>query len=182
MASQYQHKLLWTISTPLAITLPEGISRTFVRDHNGHKLEILYAHPTNDIPRETPLPLFFIHGGFGSAAVWIPWIQYFAERGYACYACSMRGHGASWQPGFWRMFWTPKSRLMNDVRTAWMEARRIEANRLHFPDEKAVVPVLVGHSSGGGLAQSIRSDGVLRAHALVLCAAIPGTGRYDVHA
>ncbi|KAL8856131.1 MAG: hypothetical protein Q9178_007256 [Gyalolechia marmorata] len=81
---------------------------------------------------------------------------------------SLRGHGESWNPGFWRMTWlTGLVQLAQDVRCVWEEVVRREDGRL---------PVLAGHSSGGGLAQYVLGEGLIQAEALVLCAAVPGFG------
>ncbi|KAL8882271.1 MAG: hypothetical protein Q9198_000702 [Flavoplaca austrocitrina] len=62
--------------------------------------------------------------------------------------------------------------LAKDVRYAWDEVLRRENGRL---------PVLVGHSSGGGLAQYVLSEGLVRVEALVLCGAVPGFGALGVY-
>lgn len=71
--------------------------------------------------------------------------------------------------------------LAQDVRCAWKEVLLREEKRRQVcceDDEKIdpVLPVLIGHSSGGGLAQYVLSEGLVRTEALVLCAAIPGFG------
>lgn len=56
-------------------------------------LEILRRQPEGEAPRT---PLLFLHGAYVGAWCWdehfLPW---FAERGFPCYALSLRGHGAS---------------------------------------------------------------------------------------
>ena len=40
-------------------------------------------------------PLLFVHGGYCDAWFWEPYfLPWFAARGYAAYALSLRGHGA----------------------------------------------------------------------------------------
>ena len=43
------------------------------------------------------------------------------------------------------------------------------------------IPVLIGHSSGGGLAQYMLDKGLIRTSALVLCASVPGYGSMGVY-
>lgn len=71
--------------------------------------------------------------------------------------------------------------LADDVECVWEEVLRRERKRRQVDDveneeSNEVLPVLVGHSSGGGLAQYVLSEGYVKAEALVLCGAIPGTG------
>jgi len=87
-----------------------------------------------------PTPLLFIHGAFASAWVWdthfLPW---FAERGYASYAISLRGHGGS--EGRERLQFTRLRDYITDV-------ERVMA-------ELPAPPVLIGHSMGGMVVQKI---------------------------
>lgn len=171
--------LRWRLpSTPTpAYPLPASITRRYVQTPGG-KIEVLCAAPTSyspSSPQRRP-PLFFIHGGFGGAHVWIPWMLFFQARGYACYAVSLRGHGESWQPGFWRMTWKVGiGDLAGDVLAAWREVGRWEGEGR---EEKLEEPVVIGHSSGGGLAQYMLSEGLIETSGLVLCASVPGHGRY----
>ena len=109
-------------------------------------------------------------------------MTFLQQHGYTCYAISLRGHGESWNPGFWRMTWgTTLKDLAEDVSCVWEELLRREEKRKQMNYEgseemDSVLPVLVGHSSGGGLAQYVLSEGFVRAEALVLCGSIPGTG------
>lgn len=164
--------------------LPSSITRSFISSDQGRDLELLTACSNAPSFSSNPArpPIFFLHGGFGGAFVWIEWMTFLRERGYTCYAISLRGHGESWNPGFWRMTWgTGLNDLAQDVRCAWEEVLLREEKRRQIngeADEKMdpVLPVLVGHSSGGGLAQYVLSEGLVRTEALVLCAAIPGFG------
>ena len=161
--------------------LPSSITRSLVPSGLDRKLELLTALPTSPSTASHP-PIFFLHGGFGGAFVWIEWMTFFQQHGYACYAVSLRGHGESWHPSFWRMTWaTGLKDLAEDVKCVWEEVLRREQKRTQLDDDESeephqALPVLVGHSSGGGLAQYVLSEGYLRAEALVLCGAIPGTG------
>lgn len=94
-------------------------------------------------------------------------MKYLAARGVQCYAVSLRGHGESWYPSYFRMvFATPRSALASDLVAAieWVQIR-----------EKSEV-MLVGHSSGGGLSQAVLSDGLASVKALALLGAVPGFG------
>src|ERR1700759_5624057 len=93
-------------STPPLVPLPSGIERQYVATPSG-SLELLVTNP-NVHGVERKQPLFFAHGGCGSAAVWLEFMTYFASKGIPCYAVSYRGHGASWYPKFFRMFFTTK--------------------------------------------------------------------------
>lgn len=114
-------------------------------------------------------------------------MTFLQQHGYACYAISLRGHGESWNPGFWRMTWgIGLNDLAQDVACGWEEVLRREDKRRRMDGEGSeelisVLPVLVGHSSGGGLAQYVLSEGFVKAEALVLCGSIPGTGAYAPH-
>ena len=175
--------LRWTLpSEPRpAHPLPSSITRSLVPAGPNRKLELLTALPTSPSTSSRP-PIFFLHGGFGGAFVWIEWMTFFQQHGYACYAVSLRGHGESWNPGFLRMTWqTGLKDLAEDVKCVWEEVLRRENKRsqvdeVESDESNQVSPVLVGHSSGGGLAQYVLSEGYVRAEALVLCGAIPGTG------
>ncbi|KAL8799895.1 MAG: hypothetical protein Q9182_005552 [Xanthomendoza sp. 2 TL-2023] len=166
--------LRWSLpSSPRpSYPLPPSITRSFISYAPHQKLEILIAASTYTSPSSHP-PIIFIHGGFGGAFVWIEWMTFLQQHGVTCYAISLRGHGESWNPGFWRMTWgTGLAALAQDVCCVWNEVVKREGGRL---------PILVGHSSGGGLAQYVLSEGLVRAEALVLCGAIPGFGGLGVH-
>lgn len=142
--------------------VPEGLERHWVNTPNG-KLEILSATPS----KPSGPPIFFCHGGMGSAWVWTEYMQYLSARGSTCYAISLRGHGESWHPPYLRMvFATSRHMLGDDLVTGieWAQAR-----------ENSQV-ILVGHSSGGGLCQGILSEGRVDVKALALLGAVPAYG------
>ncbi|KDN42671.1 hypothetical protein RSAG8_06628, partial [Rhizoctonia solani AG-8 WAC10335] len=58
---------------------------------------------------------------------------------------SLRGHGRSWRPSYWALYFTPKHVLADDVAAA------LKFIRKRHPS--AGPTTLVGHSSGGGLSQ-----------------------------
>ena len=100
------------------------------------KLEIvsrLPAKPLADAP-----PLLFIHGAFCGAWCWEElFLDWYAARGYAAHALSLRGHGKS--PGREQLDSLSIQDYVDDVAAA--------VERLPAP------PVLIGHSMGGFVAQ-----------------------------
>jgi pimeloyl-ACP methyl ester carboxylesterase len=106
-----------------------------------------------------PVPLLFVHGAWHGAWCWDEhFLDFFADRGYACYAPSLRGHGAS--PGRERLRWTGLQDYVRDVaKTA-----------AQLPTQ----PVLVGHSMGGFVIQKYLEHHT--AAGAILVAAIPPTG------
>ena len=177
-------RLRWSLpSEPRpAYPLPSSITRSFVPCGQNRNLELLTALPALSSYDSFRPPIFFVHGGFGGAFVWIEWMLFLQQHGYSCYALSLRGHGESWNPGFWRMTWgTGLNDLAEDVSCAWSEVLRREEKQSTAESKTTgtrewKLPVLVGHSSGGGLAQYVLSEGLIKAEALVLCGSIPGTG------
>ncbi|KAK3297876.1 Alpha/Beta hydrolase protein [Chaetomium fimeti] len=164
--------LRWRRPTGPLQSLPDGVDRLFVETPGGN-IEVLYARPTSPLPDPDAPPLFFVHGGMGGAWVWLEYMQFFAARGIPCYAVSMRGHGGSYYPSYLRMVYaTTKRMLADDVLAGlrWVQER-----------EGGREVVLVGHSSGGGLAQFILSEKEARVRALVLVAAVPGFGSDRVY-
>jgi pimeloyl-ACP methyl ester carboxylesterase len=106
-----------------------------------------------------PVPLLFVHGAWHGAWCWDDhFLDYFAERGYACYALSLRGHGAS--PGVERLRRTGIQAYVADV--AELTAQ--------LPTQ----PVLVGHSMGGFIIQKYLEHHT--AAGTVLVAPIPPNG------
>ena len=104
-------------------------------------------------------PLLFIHGAYTAAWCWEEhFLPYFAEAGYAAYAVSLSGHGAS--PGRKHL----DSFSIND----------------YVADVAAVVaalpapPVLIGHSMGGFVVQKYLEDH--QAPGAVLMCAVPPQG------
>ncbi|KAF8699633.1 Alpha/beta hydrolase family, partial [Rhizoctonia solani] len=159
---------------------PSGTHRHYLSTPAGH-LEVLYAlpnHKTIDSPAEESWksPVLFLHGGFGSANCYSNFLPYalfnswwFAERGHPVYSLSLRGHGRSWCPSYWALYFTPKQVLADDV------AAGLKFIRERHPN--AGPTTLVGHSSGGGLSQHVidsgKGEGVGK---LVVLAGIPSFG------
>jgi len=106
-----------------------------------------------------PNPILFVHGAWHAAWCWENFLPYFAERGYASYAVSLRGHGAS--EGRNGIRWHSASRgYVADVAQV--------ARMLNNP------PILVGHSMGGYVVQKYLETH--SAAAGILLATIPVSG------
>jgi pimeloyl-ACP methyl ester carboxylesterase len=149
--------------------VPDGLERHWL-DTPGGKIEVFAATPS--IPPISP-PVVFCHGGMGCAWVWTEYMRYLAARGIPCYAVSLRGHGNSWYPSYFRMlFATTRSMLADDLVACieWVQTR-----------EKSQV-ILAGHSSGGGLSQAILSEGRVKVKKLALLGAVPAFGSYACQA
>jgi pimeloyl-ACP methyl ester carboxylesterase len=104
-------------------------------------------------------PLLFVHGGYCDAWFWEPYfLPWFAARGYAAYALSLRGHGAS--GGGETLFITGLADYEADVEYV--------AGALKTP------PILIGHSMGAAVVERIVAKRPVRGAALL--APIPPAG------
>jgi len=121
-------------------------------------LELIERKPK---PPARNAPLLFVHGAWYAAWCWDEFfLPYFASRGYACYAPSLRGHGAS--SGRDRLRWTRLRDYVDDVADAVA----------HLPAQ----PILIGHSMGGFLVQKYLEEHAARG--AVLVAPMPPTGAW----
>lgn len=119
------------------------------------KLEVI-SH--NENPTH-PTPIVFVHGAWHAAWCWERFQPYFAQHGYASYAVSLRGHGASEGRGGIR--WNSAARgyvadVDQVVQTLGQEV------------------ILIGHSMGGYVIQKYLETH--RAAAAVLLASVPVSG------
>ncbi len=104
-------------------------------------------------------PLLFVHGAWHGAWCWDEhFLPYFARHGYAAYAVSLRGHGAS--GGRERLRWTSLMEYVEDV--------------TQIAQQFSQPPIVIGHSLGGLVVQKyLERHPVL---AGVLLASIPPHG------
>jgi non-heme chloroperoxidase len=104
-------------------------------------------------------PLLFVHGGYCDAWCWAPhFLPWFAAKGYAAHALSLRGHGAS--AGRETLFVAGLDDFAGDVLSV--------ASGLPLP------PVLIGHSMGAADIERLLVSHPLRAAALI--SPVPPTG------
>ncbi|KAK6363749.1 hypothetical protein TWF730_001167 [Orbilia blumenaviensis] len=172
-------KLEWSPRITPAPKPPAGFIRDFIETPDG-KLELLKTTTKESIESNKP-PLFFQHGGFGCADVYIPWMEYFSNRGYPCYALSIRGHGYSWGPSYYKMvFGTTAPMLAHDVAAGVRHVTDIHKND-SIKRRGGGLPVLIGHSNGGGLSQMLLDRGYAKASALVILAGTPNFGGLGVY-
>lgn len=158
--------LRWS-QRPQLHTLPPAIKRSFISTPGGD-IELLTS-PSNK-PNATAPPIIFIHGGCGHASVWLEWMTYLHDAGYGgnLYSYSARNHGASYAVPYFRMVYrTPVNAMVDDL-VAYVQAASAVENGKDA--------VLVGHSSGGGLAQYILATGRVKCRALCLLDAVPHFG------
>lgn len=119
-------------------------------------LEIIVRQPALS---PAPTPVLFVHGMWHAAWCWDEhFLPYFVDRGYACHAMSLRGHGGS--PG--------RERLRRTRIRDYVEDLEQVAAQLPAP------PVLVGHSAGGFVVQKYLERH--EAAGAVLLASIPPRG------
>jgi pimeloyl-ACP methyl ester carboxylesterase len=131
------------------------------RHYTNMFLEVLRRLPAGE---PHAVPLLFVHGSFTSASIWDErFLPFFARQGYAAYALSLRGHGASHG---------------HDKLAGWRLADYVEdlaraAERLDVP------PVLIGHSMGGMVVQKYLERPSHHAGAMVLMASVPPHGLWS---
>src|SRR5215218_2337486 len=108
-------------------------------------------------------PLLFVHGGYCDAWCWEPYfLPWFAAKGYAAHAVSLRGHGRS--PGSETLYMAGLADYEADVEYA--------AAQLGEP------PILIGHSMGAAIVELIVARRPVRGAALL--APIPPAGLLSV--
>jgi len=123
------------------------------------KLEVRTCLPSRGNGNGTKPPLLFVHGGYCDAWCWAPhFLPWFAQKGYAAHALSLRGHGTS--GGRETMFVTGLDDFAADVEHV--------ASGLPSP------PVLIGHSMGAAVIERLLATRPVRAAALI--SPVPPTG------
>lgn len=124
------------------------------------KLEVLERLPDADDGRP---PLLFVHGPHLGAWCWDEhWMPAAAERGWACYAVSLRGHGGSETPSH------PDR----------VTLRHYEHDVMQTIAELPRPPVLVGHSMGGRVVQRLLARYPAPAGVLLAPTPVSGSWRY----
>jgi len=119
-------------------------------------LELLCCAQAGSAPRT---PLLFVHGGHVGAWCWAEhFLGWFAERGFASYAVSLRGHGAS--AGRERLNLFGLADYAKDVAAAIAALER--------------PPALIGHSMGAMVVQKVLEQA--SAPAAVLACPVPSYG------
>src|SRR6476619_3898364 len=120
------------------------------------RLEVRKRLPANASRKPS---LVFVHGGYCDAWFWEPYfLPWFANRGYAAYALSLRGHGAS--GGGETLFIAGLADYESDVEHV--------AGTIESP------PVLIGHSMGSAIVELIVAKRPVRGAALL--APLPPAG------
>lgn len=142
---------------------------------------MLYAQPEYPTEKHLMPPLFFVHGGFGCAAVWTEYMTFLSSSPYniPCYSISLRGHGASWCPSYLRMVYgTSKRSLADDIVTGIEYVQKTEQERKQGNSEltEPIRVLLVAHSNGGGLAQLALDAGDVQVRGLALLDSAPNFG------
>ena len=182
-------RLSWSWKPPPDNPLPEGVTRHFVPTAAG-PLELLKgtADPSDRSKHPDKAPLLLQHGAVGCGEVYLgtapspsrslharrapltrgaDFISYFSGLGYDCYALSIRGHGHSHRPPWWRMCYLTSAEDL---------AADLAAGVKHVKEMHGREPLLLGHSNGGGLSQLMLDREMARVAGLVLMASAPNFG------
>lgn len=123
------------------------------------QFELFTRLPTKTVMRPA---LLCIPGAWHNAACWLPFLDYFAQRGYRAAAVNVRGHGNS--PGRGTLHRFTLADYGEDITTTIA----------YLIKEWGQAPILIGHSSGGWLVQKHLEQH--SAPAGVLLASLPPTG------
>jgi pimeloyl-ACP methyl ester carboxylesterase len=139
--------------------------------------------PTNTL-ETTKTPLIFIHGSFHASWCWAEhYMPYFAERGYPCYALSLRGTGGTFAG--------------DDVKKVLIQSHVDDLSS--FVDyvmdkERNQAPIVISHSFGGltvmkYLERNLMNDGgnlldksvaCIPLRGVVLMCSVPPSGNKDM--
>ena len=168
--------LKWAPQKPQYRPLPDHIQRQFVSSPKGD-LELLISEPK--VPNLASPALFFVHGGYGSAGVWLEWMTYLHEAGYGgnLYAYSARNHGASYTLCLPTMVYgTSLDDIASDLKSCY---EYVESQHSSTSNESNIV--FVSHSAGGGLTQYALANNLVRCRALCLLDAVPHFGMLPVY-
>lgn len=112
---------------------------------------IMRYYKTKGTPKDI---LVFVHGVSHGAWCWKYLMKYFTERGYACFAINLRGHGDDKKRKNRR--YAPLSDYVIDL------IRCIDYIENHHNDSDIQIPyskpIVIGHSMGGGIVERYISD------------------------
>lgn len=114
-------------------------------------LTLLAAYPPANIPQRPPI--LFVHGMLAGAWLWESYLGWFAARGYPSFAINLRG-----RPGGRPVKDLGRVGIVDFVADAYDATRHLG------------LPVVVGHSMGGLIAQKLAESGVVRAAVLIASA------------
>ncbi len=115
-------------------------------------LEVRACLPARGNGNARKPPLLFVHGGYIDGWCWAPYfLPWFAGNGYAAYALSLRGHGAS--HGHETLFVAGLDEYAADVE--------------HVAAGLPAAPVLIGHSMGAAIVERLLATRPVRAAALL---------------
>lgn len=104
-------------------------------------LEVVYAKAEESSADEKKGSIVFVHGVCHGAWCWKNFLTYFADRGYNCFAFSLRGHGES------KGNWSKPYRLKDYVE----DVQKVVE---HCIEKTGDNPFLLGHSMGGAIVQN----------------------------
>jgi pimeloyl-ACP methyl ester carboxylesterase len=108
--------------------------------------------------------ILFLHGSYTSAAIWAGhFMPFFRNKGFDCYAMSLRGHGASEGA----LTWASLSDYIDDL--------------AQVAGDFAKPPILVGHSMGGLIVQHYICSHPARAAVLLATVPPSGLGSSAIH-
>ncbi|SDH04274.1 alpha/beta hydrolase [Roseospirillum parvum] len=130
------------------------------------RLEVLKADPPPGVERR-PNPLLFVHGAFAGAWCYRPYfLPWFAARGWAARAFSLRGHGNS----------SGAESLASASVEDYLADLAVMVERVS--EDCGAPPVLVGHSMGGFLVQHHLTRPATQGTGagMILLAAVPPSG------
>lgn len=142
-----------------------------------YKLEILPFGEKDEAKRERQIVknpkgcIVLVHGICHGAWCWENFIDYFADRGYQCYAVSLRGHGKS--DGCDQLQTFRLSDYVEDVKTVVELCAK----------ESQMKPFLLGHSMGGAVVQQYIGEyaGTVEGAVLFAPATAPCMSSEDSH-
>ncbi|MEV4343273.1 alpha/beta fold hydrolase [Actinoplanes sp. NPDC049596] len=108
-------------------------------------------------------PVVFIHGLWIHSAAWRPWLEFFAEAGYAPHAPGWLGDAA-----------TPAATRSRADAVAGHGIAELTAAYARYIRDLPVKPIVIGHSFGGLIAQKLLADDLAEAAVAISPAPVKG--------